>query len=188
MTREIYCCGCGRTVSARLTDGAEIYPHRSDLSSLPFWKCDACGNYVGCHHKTRDRTRPLGVIPTAEIKKAHQHIHRVFDPLWKSGRMSRGKAYRELAKAMGRDEYHTAEIRTVEEAREVYRKVREIAWPSRVAPTRPVTQKGQYKEHKVSRRHEDKAHLDFIRSLPCLVCGAPGPNDGTECPCWEKHE
>ena len=46
--REILCCGCGgEKVQARLTHGSEIYPHRKDLYSLPFWKCDACGNFVG---------------------------------------------------------------------------------------------------------------------------------------------
>ena len=65
---KIWCCGCGKEVDARLTDGAEVYPHRRDLASLPFWKCDACGNFVGCHHKTRERTKPLGCIPTPEIK------------------------------------------------------------------------------------------------------------------------
>lgn len=65
----IFCCGCGVDVQARLTDVAEIYPHRDDLHSLPFWRCDACGNSVGCHHKTQNPTRPLGCIPTNEIKK-----------------------------------------------------------------------------------------------------------------------
>lgn len=126
-TRAIFCTGCGRDVEARLTDGKEIYPHRHDLHSLPFWKCDCCNNFVGCHHKTKDRTRPLGCIPTKEIKNARQHIHRILDPIWKSKRMPRGKVYSKIAKALGIDEYHTAEIRSVEEAREVYRVVKEIA-------------------------------------------------------------
>lgn len=78
---EIYCCGCEKKVPARLTDGAEIYPHRHDLSGLPFWKCDTCGNFVGCHHKTKNRTRPLGCIPTPEIKEARKRIHSLLDPL-----------------------------------------------------------------------------------------------------------
>jgi hypothetical protein len=71
--RDIYCCGCESAVQARLTDGREIYPHRPDLADLPFWKCDGCGNHVGCHHKTNDRTRPLGNIPTPEIRIARKH-------------------------------------------------------------------------------------------------------------------
>lgn len=125
-TRKIYCCGCGEKVNARLTDGREIYPHRPDLEDLPFWRCDDCGNSVGCHHKTKDRTRPLGVIPTPEIKKARQHIHRVLDPLWKSGRFDRTDLYQWLSNRIGY-EYHTAEIQSVEQAREVYRIVQEIA-------------------------------------------------------------
>lgn len=124
--RTIYCCGCGDKVTARLTSGAEIYPHRPDLSSLPFWKCDACRNFVGCHHKTKNPTNPLGCIPTPEIKAARQHIHRILDPLWKSGGWDRRALYAEIAERLGRKVYHTANIRSVEEAREVYRIVRDL--------------------------------------------------------------
>ncbi len=129
---EIYCCGCLKKVDARLTDGAEIYPNRSDLSSLPFWRCDTCGNYVGCHHKTKDRARPLGCIPTPEIKNARQHIHKIVDPIWKSGRISRKELYTKLSEQLGW-KYHTANIRSVEEARRVYKLVREYAQQTRGA-------------------------------------------------------
>lgn len=126
-TRTLYCCGCQKDVDARLTDGREVYPHRDDLHSLPFWKCDGCGNYVGCHHKTKDRTRPLGNIPTKELKNARQHIHRILDPIWKQGRMPRGKLYAKIARELGYAEYHTAEIKTVDEARKVYAIVKGLA-------------------------------------------------------------
>lgn len=123
---DIFCCGCNETVSARLTDGEEIYPHRPDLSNLPFWRCDTCHNFVGCHHKTQNRTRPLGVIPTPEIKRARSHIHRILDPIWKRGKMQRSELYDELASTLGLEEYHTADIRSVEDARDVYRAVVEV--------------------------------------------------------------
>jgi hypothetical protein len=123
----LWCCGCEREVKPRLTDGREVYPHRADLAALPFWRCDACGNHVGCHHKTRNRTRPLGNIPTPALRAARQHIHAILDPLWKSGGRSRGAVYAAVAARIGRREYHTAEIRSVEEAREVYRAVQDIA-------------------------------------------------------------
>ena len=126
-SRLIYCCGCSSDVNARLTDGAEIYPHRRDLASLPFWKCDACGNFVGCHHKTKQRTAPLGCIPTPEIKEARSHIHRVLDPLWKSGRFKRRELYSKIANSLGIKEYHTAELRSVEQARDAYRAILEIS-------------------------------------------------------------
>lgn len=109
-----------------MTDGAEIYPHRSDLFALPFWKCGGCGNFVGCHHKTKDRTKPLGCIPTKAIKDARKRIHTILDPLWKTGRMKRGHIYAKLSDVIGR-QYHTAEIRSVEEARTVYRAVLELS-------------------------------------------------------------
>jgi len=126
LIKQIYCCGCEKEVDARLTDGGEIYPHRSDLKSLPFWRCDSCNQFVGCHHKTSDRTRPLGVIPTKEIKQARVHIHKIMDPLWKSKKISRGKLYARLTKVLGR-EYHTGHIKTVQEARDIYREVCKIS-------------------------------------------------------------
>ena len=119
--RKIWCCGCGDHVSARLTDGSEIYPHRSDLTEIPFWKCDSCGNFVGCHHKTRDRTKPLGSIPTPELREARKQLHFLIDPLWRNGRRSRKALYAAISMKLGR-EYHTAEVNTIEEAN----KVREI--------------------------------------------------------------
>jgi len=104
-----------------LTNGCEIYPHRQDLESLPFWKCDGCKNHVGCHHKTSSPTRPLGVIATKEIKGARRHIHTLIDPIWKSKRMTRGKLYREIARRLGVAEYHTGELKSMDEARRVYK-------------------------------------------------------------------
>jgi hypothetical protein len=123
---EIYCCGCNREMDARLTDGLEVYPHRPDLQKLTFWKCDACGNYVGCHHKTDEPTKPLGVIPTPALKRARQNIHLALDPLWQKQGRSRKKIYRMLSSKLGY-QYHTAEIRCVSEAQKVLGILREYA-------------------------------------------------------------
>lgn len=123
---NLYCCGCSGKVEARLTNGAEIYPHRPDLHELPFWRCDACGNFVGCHHKTNARTAPLGCIPTPEIKNARKQIHALLDPIWKSGKMPRAQLYARISEQIGRS-YHTANIRSLEEARTVYKIVRQYA-------------------------------------------------------------
>ncbi|QEL14755.1 zinc-finger-containing protein [Limnoglobus roseus] len=124
--RLIFCCGCSEKVTARLTDGREVYPHRKDLGSLPFWKCDGCGNYVGCHHKTKDRTNPLGNIPTPEMRNARQHIHRILDPLWQSKRFRRKDLYAKLSDHLGFG-YHTAQLRTLDEARKAYAFIKELA-------------------------------------------------------------
>ena len=110
----IFCCGCGSEVQARLTDGLECYPHRSDLATLNFWKCDTCGNFVGCHNKSSSPTKPLGCIPTPEIKAARKRIHAVIDPLWQTGKLTREELYAKLSMVVGR-QYHTAELRSVEE-------------------------------------------------------------------------
>lgn len=121
---KLWCCSCEGDVDARLTSGLEVYPHRSDLHDVPLWKCDGCGNTVGTHHKTADRTRPLGCIPSPEMKRARRAIHDLIDPLWKAGRIKRSALYGHLSAQIGR-EYHTGELRTIDEARNVYRIARD---------------------------------------------------------------
>ena len=122
---NLYCCGCNTHVEARLTDGRGVYPHRPDLYKLPFWECPTCKNFVGCHHKTKNRTAPLGCIPTHEIKNARMHIHRLLDPIWKNGIMKRSELYAHLSSEFG-GRYHTAEIRSMHEAMKVYNHLQHI--------------------------------------------------------------
>lgn len=129
--RTIWCCTCATEVGARLTDGREIYPRRPDLADLPFWRCDACQNHVGCHHKTKDRTQPLGAIPNAEMRNARTEIHKILDPIWQSGRLGRKKVYSMLSEKLGRP-YHTGDLRTLDEARLVYRALQQMAQEVRV--------------------------------------------------------
>jgi len=112
---------------ARLTNGAEVYPHRRDLHEKPIWKCDGCGGYVGCHPGT---TQPLGTPADAELRKARMLLHeQMIDPIWKNAwrdpaydrpdgtrpkrktvsRIARTRVYEFLADRLGltRDETHT---------------------------------------------------------------------------------
>jgi hypothetical protein len=123
--RTIYCCGCGHDVQARLTNGAEVHAYVKRLRDTPFWRCDTCRRTVGCHHKTLDRTKPLGVIPTQEISRARRAIHYIIDPLWDGDRNKRAIIYRKISDRLGY-RYHTAEIRSVDEAKEVLRIAKEL--------------------------------------------------------------
>jgi hypothetical protein len=92
---------CGECHSlCQLTDGEEIYPHRSDLFHKSFWICRACGAYCGCSGTTSE---PLGLPAGAETRQARSRAHRAFDKLWKkpNGVMSRTAAYKWLASEMG---------------------------------------------------------------------------------------
>lgn len=125
--RIIYCCGCEKKVGARLTDGEEVYPRRTDLYRIPFWKCDKCNNWVGCHHKTSIPTNPLGCIPTPEIKRARQKIHSILDPIHKAGHIKRKELYRLISEKIGlKGRYHTATIRNMREAEEAMEAIRSI--------------------------------------------------------------
>lgn len=96
-------CPYCRAAAPRVT-GADIYPHRPDLASKSFFACMPCEAWVGCH----PNGKPLGRLANAELRRAKQSVHLVFDPLWRSGAMSRSSAYAWLATALGigKDECH----------------------------------------------------------------------------------
>lgn len=123
---RIYCCGCKKTVNARRATGADVYPHRPDLHALPFWQCTTCRNYVGTHHRSTEPEKPLGCIPTPEIREARRRIHAILDPMWKSGGFRRGEVYSTLSQRLGY-QYHSAEIRSVDEANRVVSAIKAIA-------------------------------------------------------------
>ena len=91
------CVECGGV--AKLVDGQTIYPHRRDLFHKKFYLC-RCGAYCGCHP---DTTVPLGYPAGPVTRQARSAAHAVFDPLWKTGSMTRRNAYLWLASKMGMD-------------------------------------------------------------------------------------
>ena len=113
INKKIHCCGCLGKVDAILIKGEKVYPHRADLYELSFWECPTCLNFVGCHKHDKNH-QPLGCIPTPEIKKLRQQIHKKLDPLWQSGNIKRSYLYNKLTDLLG-FKYHTASLRTVDE-------------------------------------------------------------------------
>lgn len=118
---HLYCCGCEKQVVPTLVSGDEVYKGREDLKHKKLWKCDFCGNYVGCHkYKQEEHPRPLGCIPTAEIRKARMHIHEKLDPMWQSKKLTRRQVYAMLSERLGYT-YHTGTLVSIDECRRVYR-------------------------------------------------------------------
>lgn len=85
---------------AFLVTGAVIYPHRPELHPLKFWNCPECKAYTGCHANS-PVNKPKGRLANAELRKLKMEAHAAFDPLWKTGRMSRSDAYGILADRLG---------------------------------------------------------------------------------------
>lgn len=125
---KIFCCACKKDVDAILKTGTDIYPHLHYLGKIPFWQCPTCNNYVGCHHKTEDKYRPLGSIPSPRLRKLRKEIHDELDPLWRSGKFTRKGIYSLLSERVKR-EYHTADIREIHEAEEILEFVRSFGLP-----------------------------------------------------------
>lgn len=124
---KLWCCGCNEYVDSELVGGDAIYPHRPDLYQLKFYRCPFCKNYVGTHRQwgrgtdgRRHNIRALGCIPTPELMRARNHIHRILDPLWQGKRPgTRKRLYKRISDILGY-EYHTANTRTINECRKVY--------------------------------------------------------------------
>jgi len=112
----IYCCKCRKHVNAELTTGQTVYPHRTDLYKNKYYICPHCKSYVGCHNNT---TRPLGCIPTNELKIARRKLHNKMDPLWKEGKISRKELYNRISKELGYT-YHNGQTKTVQECLFIY--------------------------------------------------------------------
>lgn len=74
---------------ANLVDSKVIYGRSYGMVYLcsQYPLCDA---YVGVHRGT---DRPLGRMANAELREWKKKAHALFDPLWKSKRLSRGKCY-----------------------------------------------------------------------------------------------
>lgn len=81
---EVPCDYCGRL--SELVDSSIVYRR----SYGPIYFCRPCFAWVGVHPGT---TKPLGRLANATLREWKKKAHAAFDPLWKSGRMSRKEAY-----------------------------------------------------------------------------------------------
>lgn len=107
----LYCVACAKEVEAQALFGDSIYPHRPDLYGKTFLQCPLCGNYVGTHQDGR----PLGTIPTPELRAMRNKVHAVIDEYWlpECNRGKRKRLYKALSIFLGR-EYHTGELNSIE--------------------------------------------------------------------------
>jgi hypothetical protein len=100
---KVVCPYCDR--EAEFVSGNRIYPHRPDLFVTYFWLCAPCDAYVGVHKRNPrmkfEGYEPLGRLANKSLRYAKQKAHAAFDPLWKSGKMSRTQAYQWLAGQLG---------------------------------------------------------------------------------------
>jgi hypothetical protein len=86
------CC----SVNIELTTNDKIYGRiYGEWPKIYF--CNDCRAAVGCHPKTE---LPLGRMADRQTRQLRSRAHDEFDKLWKSGLMSRSKAYNWLALAL----------------------------------------------------------------------------------------
>ena len=92
-----HCRYCGQSV--RLCNNEEKYG--KSYGDWPYcYLCDFCGAYVGVHSGT---DIPIGTMATDQLRKDRSKAHQLFDPLWRSKKVSRSMAYALLASEMKMD-------------------------------------------------------------------------------------
>ncbi len=90
--------------SCRICGSSVHFVNNSELYGRPYgnWPygyfCGFCQAYVGCHPET---DIPMGTMATAGLRNKRRLAHEAFDPLWRSKKISRSKAYKRLAHEMG---------------------------------------------------------------------------------------
>ncbi|BBB91037.1 MAG TPA: zinc-finger-containing protein [Methylomusa anaerophila] len=95
---NVICQYCGNL--AIYTDSACIYGRSYGM----VYYCKDCNAWVGVHKGT---DKPLGILANAELRDWKIKAHASFDPLWKSGKMKRHRAYKWLAEQLGKPRNET---------------------------------------------------------------------------------
>jgi hypothetical protein len=128
MTKAPPCLHCGR--KSRLAWGKEIYPRLKRLWVDPFWKCDNCNAYCGCHKGTNV---PLGFPANRDTRRARSLLHdKRLDPLWRGQpkehrKPARNAVYAHLSKAMNLAPQNThTGMFTIEQCREAWRALKDF--------------------------------------------------------------
>jgi len=128
VSTEVLCDYCQKP--AELVTGEVTYPRRPDLRNRNFWYCAGCQAWVSCHppadangrHGHGDGTVPMGRLANAELRQWRLSFHAVFDPIWKSGTMTRAEAYALVAAEMRlRVQDCHSSLFTMEQCREAVR-------------------------------------------------------------------
>lgn len=87
------CPYCGG--NAKLKSASEV--HNNPNYEGKMWVCEnfpSCDAYVSCH---KDTTIPMGRLANERLRLLKKEAHKAFDPIWKSGLMTRKEAYMWLA-------------------------------------------------------------------------------------------
>ena len=99
VVKPVVCPYCNK--EAPWISNEEVYGKRYGKSYMCYW-CEPCDAYVGCHQNTRV---PLGIMANKFLRQQRMKIHRIIDPLWKSGEYTRKSIYGRITNEIRR-EFH----------------------------------------------------------------------------------
>lgn len=81
----------------------ESFIYQGHYTDKNFWVCrnyPECHSYVGTHGHGIWMNYPLGRLANPELRKLKTSAHTLFDHIWKTGTMPRGKMYEWMRKTM----------------------------------------------------------------------------------------
>ena len=111
------CPYCGK--EALWCENKLIYGKNYGKSYMCYY-CKDCDTYVGCHQNTK---KPLGTMANRELREWRKKAHKVFDPLWKQGKITRKELYKQISKKLGK-EIHIGES-NIEQCKDIIEAVTE---------------------------------------------------------------
>ena len=123
--RRVYCLGCNRLVKALLVKGVDVEPNVNLIADDFFYQCSTCKGYVGCHKNAKNRTEPLGVIPSEHIRQARLRVYNGFCIVAEHHKCTIAVIYKKLAKKIGK-RITIAKIKSNDEAIDILKILDEI--------------------------------------------------------------
>ena len=118
---KIYCTTCESDQEAIKARGRDLYPGKGN--DKRYYRCTGCDrSWVTRHRHTGE---PMGTMAGPDVRRLRSNAHRLVDPIWQSGRMSRQALYLKIGRLTGRD-YHAGTLATKAELDAVERAIGEL--------------------------------------------------------------
>lgn len=124
MIETIYCTHCKQEVEAYSALAGDIFGAKFRFADNVIFVCPYCKNYV----EANKEFKPVGVILTAELRKAKNYILSALNPVFDQKMMTRKEAYLKLSKMVyeNRKVLKISNIRDLNEARKIYAAVKKL--------------------------------------------------------------
>lgn len=148
---------CDNCASFDIAFKNNILLYGRECGEWPYcWHCSSCDAAVGCHSGT---DTPLGRMADKKTRKLRAEAHKWFDPLWKSGAMTRSDAYDLVAKHLqiNSSECHISQL-SIEQLKFVIEQCKDLEISEQATVIKRRKEKKHAKQSKRTQREKHKFH------------------------------